>query len=132
MRQKPPTYVWIDRGSKYIWLAYMRGAESMPMPIWYIENDANLYYSLSDIFARYKANVIIIGYPRTQEDIQKKINTFIDKISLIIPEKVTIEKVNEDYTTVQAWDILSNFKKNAATDTVSAMMILEQRQKEQK
>lgn len=105
----------------------MRG--SMPMPIGYVHNDPDIYYSLADVFARYKAPTIVVWYPRNQEDIQKKIQSFIDKISLIIPEKVTIEKCFEDYTTVQAWDIISNFKKNAATDTVSAMMILEERQK---
>jgi hypothetical protein len=35
--------------------------------------------------------------------------------------------MDEDYTSVQSWEITSNFKKNVAEDTVSAMLILERR-----
>ena len=37
--------------------------------------------------------------------------------------------VNEDYSSVQSWEIISDFKKNATTDTISAMIILERRKK---
>jgi RNase H-fold protein (predicted Holliday junction resolvase) len=58
---------------------------------------------------------------------------FIKHLELIIdPNKVTIETIEEDYTSVQAGEIVSNFKKNVAEDTVSAMLILERWQKENK
>jgi RNase H-fold protein (predicted Holliday junction resolvase) len=44
---------------------------------------------------------------------------------IIDNREIEIQLVEEDYTTVQSGDIVSNFKKNAATDTVSAMLILE-------
>ena len=69
---------------------------------------------------------IVIGYPAKQEDVQEKINRFIKSLAMTIDaEKVNIEKVEEDYTSVESGEILSNFKKNAAEDTVSAMLILQ-------
>jgi len=44
---------------------------------------------------------------------------------IIDKKEITVEKVNEDYTSVQSGEIVSNFKKNVAEDTVSAMIILE-------
>ena len=44
---------------------------------------------------------------------------------IIDQEKTSISKINEDYSSVEAGEIVSNFKKNAAEDTVSAMLILE-------
>ena len=39
--------------------------------------------------------------------------------------EITIETIEEDYTSVESWEIISNFKKNEKTDTISAMLILE-------
>ena len=44
---------------------------------------------------------------------------------MIDTDKISIETIEEDYTSVQAGEIVSNFKKNVAEDTVSAMLILE-------
>jgi hypothetical protein len=49
---------------------------------------------------------------------------------IIDKKNITIEKVEEDYTSVQSGEIVSNFKKNVAEDTVSAMLILERRHKQ--
>ncbi len=51
---------------------------------------------------------------------------------IIDTEKISIETIQEDYTSVQAWEIVSNFKKNVAEDTVSAMLILDRWKEEQK
>ena len=51
---------------------------------------------------------------------------------IIENREIEIQLVEEDYTTVQSGDIVSNFKKNAATDTVSAMLILERGLKDTK
>jgi RNase H-fold protein (predicted Holliday junction resolvase) len=85
-----------------------------------------LYYYISDLITRYRVNTIVIGYPSKQKDIQEKINDFMKALSYIIEhEKITIELVDEDYTSVQAGEIMSNFRKNAAEDTIAAMLILE-------
>ncbi len=117
--------LWIDRWSKYIWLAYVIQWQKFPLPIWYILNDQMLYFSLADLVIKYKIKKIIVWYPQRQKDIQEKINIFIKKLSEVIDENIEFEKVDEDYSSVQAGEIISNFKKNEASDTVSAMLILE-------
>ena len=51
---------------------------------------------------------------------------------IIEKDEITIETVEEDYTSVESGEIISNFKKNEATDTVSAMLILERWRKNKK
>jgi RNase H-fold protein (predicted Holliday junction resolvase) len=54
-------------------------------------------------------------------------------LSFIIgQEEIEIVKMEEDYSSVEAWDIISNthkdieaFKKNPLEDTISAMIILD-------
>jgi RNase H-fold protein (predicted Holliday junction resolvase) len=118
--------LWIDRWSKYIWLAYMQIATEIVFPIWYILNDKMTYFNIADLIARYNIKTIAIWRPRTQKDVQAKIQEFIKSLNYIVEhDEIKIETVNEDYTSVQSWEIMSNFKKNAAEDTISAMLILE-------
>jgi len=44
---------------------------------------------------------------------------------IIEHREITLDRVEEDYTSVQSGEIVSNFKKNVAEDTISAMLILE-------
>ncbi|MFZ2150862.1 MAG: RuvX/YqgF family protein [Candidatus Absconditicoccaceae bacterium] len=116
----------IDRGSKYIGLAYMQINTEIIFPIGYILNDKMTYFNIADIIARYNIKTIVMGRPNTQKDIQAKIQEFIKSLNYIIEhDEIKIETINEDYTSVQSGEIMSNFKKNAAEDTISAMIILE-------
>ena len=84
------------------------------------------YFNIADIIARYNIKTIVMWRPNTQKDIQAKIQEFIKSLNYIIEhDEIKIETINEDYTSVQSWEIMSNFKKNAAEDTISAMIILE-------
>ncbi len=84
------------------------------------------YFNIADIIARYNIKTIVMWWPNTQKDIQAKIQEFIKSLNYIIEhDEIKIETINEDYTSVQSWEIMSNFKKNAAEDTISAMIILE-------
>lgn len=95
-------------------------------PIGYVLNDKMTYFNIADIIARYNIKTIAIGRPRTQKNVQEKIQEFIKSLNYIIEhDEIKIETVNEDYTSVQSGEIMSNFKKNAAEDTISAMLILE-------
>jgi len=132
MTIKPQNVLWIDRWSKYIWLAYGPLNHDISFPIWYLLNDQMIYFNIADIIQRHNIKKIIIWRPWRQKDIQEKIEKFIKSLEYIIDKKkITIEKVNEDYTSVQSGEIVSNFKKNVAEDTVSAMIILERRHKNQ-
>ena len=117
----------IDRGSKYIGLAYTPIENSdIIFPIGYIMNDEMTYYYIADIIQRYHIRKIILGRPSKQKDIQEKISKFMASLNYIIEnQKIEILTVEEDYTSVQSGEIISDFKKNATTDTISAMLILE-------
>ncbi len=118
--------MWIDWWSKYVGVAYMNDEDMVPMPVGYLQNDGSMFFNIGELIVRYRVHTIAVGYPRRQKDIQEKIDKFIKSLSFIIdPEKTKIIKVDEDYTTAQAGEIVSNFKKNVATDTVSAMVLLE-------
>lgn len=117
--------VGIDRGSKYIGLAYMSLENRIPMPIGYILNDHMTMPTLADVVARYRAQGIVVGYPQRQKDIQDKIQAFVKSLTYVISSNVAIEYIDEDYSSVQAGEMISDFKKNAASDTVSAMLILD-------
>jgi RNase H-fold protein (predicted Holliday junction resolvase) len=117
--------VGIDRGSKYIGLAYMSLENRIPMPIGYILNDHMTMPALADVVARYRAQGIVVGYPQRQKDVQDKIQAFVKSLTYVISSDVAIEYIDEDYSSVQAGEMISDFKKNAASDTVSAMLILD-------
>ena len=44
---------------------------------------------------------------------------------IIENQRIEIETVDEDFSSVQSGEIVSDFKKNATTDTISAMIIRE-------
>ncbi len=56
-----------------------------------------------------------------------QIERFAKTLSRVTDEKMEIELVDEDYTSVQAWETTGNYKKNVAEDTIAAMIILERR-----
>ncbi len=117
----------IDRGSKYIGLAYTPIENSdIVFPIGYVMNDEMTYYYIADLIQRYHIRKIVLGRPSRQKDVQEKISKFIQSLNYIIEnQRIEILTVEEDYTSVQSGEIISDFKKNATTDTISAMLILE-------
>lgn len=119
--------LWIDRWSKYIGLAYTPVENSdIVFPIGYIMNDEMTYYYIADLIQRYHIRKIVLGRPSRQKDIQENISKFMQSLNYIIEnQRIEILTVEEDYTSVQSGEIISDFKKNATTDTISAMLILE-------
>jgi RNase H-fold protein (predicted Holliday junction resolvase) len=116
----------IDRGRKYIGLAGASDTHSIIFPLWTLENAPESLFSLAHIVAERKICLVIVGYPSKQQDIQKKIDTFIRDLSFVIPEECKITKVNEDYSSVQAGAKLGNYKKTAAEDSMAAVYIMEE------
>ena len=51
---------------------------------------------------------------------------------IIENQRIEIETVDEDFSSVQSGEIVSDFKQNATTDTISAMIILERRKQSKK
>ena len=128
MPRVEPAILWIDRWSKYIWLAYTHESNDIVFPVWYMINDQMIYFHIADLIQRYCVKTIVIWWPSRQKDIQEKITKFMNSLNYIIEkDEITIETIEEDYTSVESWEIVSNFKKNETTDTISAMLILERR-----
>ncbi len=124
--RKTKSILGIDRWTKYIWLAYALPGSEVIFPIWYILNDKMMYFNIAWIIEKHNIGKIMLGRPAKQKDIQEKITAFMKSLNYIIENReIEIQLVEEDYTSVQSGEIVSNFKKNAATDTVSAMLILE-------
>lgn len=139
MTIKRETILAIDRWSKYVWLAYCDVNSEVIFPLGYLLNDQMTFFNISEIIHTYTVRTIVIWRPSKQKDIQKKIKTFMQGLSYIIDtEQIKIEIQEEDYTSVQSGDLLSqtakelgvieekwtSYKKNAAEDAVSAMIIL--------
>ena len=51
---------------------------------------------------------------------------------IIENQRIEIETIDEDFSSVQSGEIVSDCKKNATTDTISAMIILERRKQSKK
>ena len=126
MPRVEPAILGIDWGSKYIGLAYAHESNDIIFPVWYMINDQMIYFHIADLIQRYNVKTIVIWWPSKQKDIQEKITKFMTSMNYIIEtDEITIETIEEDYTSVESWEIVSNFKKNETTDTISAMLILE-------
>ena len=125
--------LWIDWGSKYVGVAYMWEGNSVVFPVWYLMNDQVIFFHIWELIQKYHIKTIVLGRPSKQKDIQEKIEKFMTSLSFIIgQEEIEIVKMEEDYSSVEAGDIISNthkdieaFKKNPLEDTISAMIILE-------
>lgn len=131
--RKQKSILAIDRGSKYIGLAYKRVDQEVIFPIGYLLNDQMIFFHIAEIIEKHNVATIVIGRPSKQKDIQEKIQKFINNINSIIQNReIDLQMVEEDYTSVQAGEIISNFKKNLAEDTISAMLILERWNKKNK
>lgn len=134
--RKTKAILGIDRWTKYIGLAYALWESKVIFPIGYILNDKMMYFNIAGIIEKHNIGKIMLGRPSKQKDIQAKIEAFIKSLNYIIENReITIQLVEEDYSSVQSGEIISNaarelgfekdFKKNAAEDTISAMIILE-------
>ncbi len=126
MPRVEPAILWIDWWSKYIWLAYAHESNNVIFPVGYLINDQMIYFHIADLIQRYHVKTIVLWRPTKQKDIQEKITKFMTSLNYIIEkDEITIEIIEEDYTSVESGEIISNFKKNEKTDTISAMLILE-------
>lgn len=128
--RKQKSVLAIDRWSKYVGLAYKIEGQEVIFPVGYLLNDQMIFFHIADIIEKHNVGTIVVWRPTKQLDIQEKINKFINNMNYIIEHReITLDRVDEDYTSVQSGEIVSNFKKNVAEDTVSAMLILERRAK---
>lgn len=120
----------IDWGSRMLGLAKVSLKENVIFPIGYLQNDGDLYFTLAGIISQEKISQIVVGLPNKELAIQEKIKAFVKKLQMFV--EIPIDYIGEDYTSVEAWAMLSEiqkdgtaYKKTLAKDTVAAMKILE-------
>ena len=58
--RKQKSILGIDRGSKYIGVAYMLEGQSIAFPIGYLLNDQMIYFNISDLIVRHRVSTIVI------------------------------------------------------------------------
>ena len=120
----------IDWGSRMIGLAKVNLADKVIFPVGYVKNDGDMYFTLAGIIAQEKVSQLVVGLPQKQLDIQEKIKVFVKKLQIVVD--IPVEYVGEDYTSVEAGEVLSKiqpgksaYTKTPAKDAVAAMKILE-------
>lgn len=123
--RKEKNILAIDWWTKYLWLAYVKQDTNVVIPIWSLMNDWGLFFSIWDILTRYGIKKIVVWYPDWQENIQKRIDEFVNQLQYIVDEEIEIERVDEHYSSVQAWAVDGHFEKDEKQDTLAAMKILE-------
>jgi RNase H-fold protein (predicted Holliday junction resolvase) len=75
--KKVTSVLAVDRGTKYIGLAYANHKTQFIMPVGYLLNDKMVYFNIADIIQRHHVTTIVIGRPAKQKDIQEKISKFM-------------------------------------------------------
>lgn len=116
----------IDWGRKRMGLAYMTESHSMVFPLWSVDNTPDALYTIAHFAVQHKATRIIVWYPRQESAVQKSIDSFVKQLSFVIDPQCIIEKVNEDYSSIQANAMTGNYKKTAEEDSLAAMCLLEE------
>lgn len=124
VHQKVPQILWVDRGTKYIGMAYAHPTTNIVFPIGYLMNDPGLFFSIGDVLERYHIGTVVIGYPKQHKEFQTQIDAFLENI-LFINEDINVVKVDEEYSSVQAQAKTDDYKKTSHEDTLAAMVILE-------
>ncbi len=127
MRPKAKNILGIDWGEKYVWFAYVSENDNIVMPIWNLINDGSMFFNVWDILMRYNITKIVIWRPDREEEIQKKIDRFIDSLGMIADPEITIERYKEDYSSVEGAAKTGDFDKSSKNDTLAAMVLLERR-----
>ena len=87
-------------------------------------NDESLFFNVGDLFQRYHIWTIVVGYPKNEEELQKKIDIFIEQM-LFVENTLKVIRADEEYSSVQAWEVTWSFEKWSEEDTVASMVILE-------
>ena len=116
----------VDRWTKHIGLSYRNDRNQSIAPIGSLSNDESLFFNIWDVMARYRIGHVVVGYPKQHEDIQIKIDEFLSQVNFVDPD-VTVERVDEEYSSVEAWATTWSFEKGPEEDTVASMKILEWR-----
>lgn len=128
---KKETVLAIDRWKKRLWLAYNKPGTTVIFPIGSLDNDDVVLYNIAHLVQQYAIQKIIVWSPKTEQHTTESIETFIKNLSFVISSDCSIEKVNEDFSSVQANAHIGVYKKTAAEDSLAAVYVLEEYRKKE-
>lgn len=113
----------IDRWRKYIWLA-RSDKTNFVHPVWYIENNSESIFQISNIVWLYHISEIVIWKPK-----DPKVSAQIAKFArqIYISTEIQPELIDENFTTTNAKNITWIYTKSAINDVVAAMEILKRK-----
>jgi RNase H-fold protein (predicted Holliday junction resolvase) len=83
-----------------------------------------MLYTIAHKVVEHRVDKIIVWYPTERSAVQAGIDSFIKELWFIVDPLISIERVNEDYSSVIAGGELQNYKKTAAEDTLAAVHVL--------
>lgn len=115
----------VDRGTRYLWIAYRNERGKNISPIGSMMNDKSLFFNIWDILGRYRITKLVIWYPKNHKDLQESIDNFIEQV-LFIDRNIDVVRVDEEYSSVQAAALTWKYEKSTEEDTIAAMKILEE------
>jgi len=115
----------IDVGLKRIGLAYTPNA-SVVVPLTAIirKNRNQAAKEVDEKLKEYKANILVVGLPLTNEDMQKRIKHFVNLLNF----DGKIEFVDESYTSAVVEEEMKGkikYKRDGRVDSLVAKMLLE-------
>lgn len=116
----------MDRGSKYLGIAYRNRRSDMVIPVGYLMNDESLLFHLGGILQRYAITDLVVGFPKQHKEAQKAIKELIQQM-LLMNEDLDVHLVDEEYSSVVAGAKKDSFQKDEQEDTLVAMLLLEHR-----
>lgn len=117
--------VAIDVGLKRIGLAYTPNLSVVvPLPAIIRKNRNQAAKEVDEILKTYKANILVVGLPLTNEEMQKRIKHFVSLLNFT----GKIEFVDESYTSAIVEEEIKGkikHKRDGRVDSLVAKMLLE-------
>ena len=115
----------IDVGLKRIGVAYTPNASVVvPLPAIIRKNRNQAAREVEKILKEYKANTLIVGLPKTNEEMQIRIKHFVSLLNF----KGKTEFVDESYTSAVVEEEMKGkikYKRDGRVDSLVAKMLLE-------
>lgn len=121
----------LDRWSKRIGIAWMNTNNNIPLPLGYLLNTSTVYSDLASLMMQYQIETVLYGYPTGNRNVIAKIDNFIKNMKYCVADTVVFQSIDEHYSSTQASDLTWDLgKKHISQDTVSAMILLERRKRD--
>jgi len=117
-------FIAIDVGLKRIGTAFSNGSVVVPLPAIIRKNRNQAANEVENLLKDYKADILIVGLPLTNEEMQRRIKHFVSLLNF----NGKIEFVDESYTSSVVEEEMKGkikYKRDGRVDSLVAKMLLE-------